>query len=169
MKHNGKWKFITAQKINFYFIISTFLANNQWDFDNRVQIIFRDRLNALEEDLYKVNSRGVSPEEFYEKGIYGARRYILKTPDSLIPKAQRTMKIMYYVDKVVKTICYGGLSYWLYTLILSLFNGANVITTIMKIVLCICLFVLWVLHSLWHTLERYFLPIYKKDQLRGIL
>lgn len=121
---------------------SLFLANNQWDFDNRVQCIFRERLNDLEEDRYKVNSRGVLPEQFYEKGIYGARRYILKTPDSQIPAAQRVMKIMYVVDKIVKTICYGGLSYWLLGLILSLFSGANVITTLIKIIFCICLFVI---------------------------
>jgi fatty acyl-CoA reductase len=119
-----------------------FLANNQWDFDNRVQVLFRERLNDLEEDRYKVNSRGVLPEEFYEKGIFGARRYILKTPDSQIPAARRMMKIMYVVDKVCKTIIYGGLSYWLLGLILSLFSGANVITTLIKIVFCICLFVL---------------------------
>lgn len=96
----------------------------------------------MEEDRYKVNSRGVLPEDFYEKGIYGARRYILKTPDSQIPAAQRVMKIMYVVDIIVKTFCYGGLSYWLFGLILSLFSGANVITTLIKIIFCICLFVL---------------------------
>jgi hypothetical protein len=38
-------------------------------------------------------------------------------------------------------------------LILSLFSGANVITTLIKIVFCICLFVLWFLFQLWHILE----------------
>lgn len=131
-----------AISLNIFNNSSLFLANNQWDFDNRVQVIFRERLNDLEEDRYKVNSRGVLPEDFYEKGILGARKYILKTPESQIPAARRVMKIMYVVDIIVKTLRYGGLSYWLLQLILSLFSGANVTTTLIKIVFCICLFVL---------------------------
>lgn len=69
-----------------------YYANNQWDFDNRVQGIFRDRLNDLEEDRYKVNSKGISPIQIFTDSALGCRRYVLKTPDSMLPQARREMK-----------------------------------------------------------------------------
>lgn len=103
--------------------------------------MFRDRLNAYEEEKYKVNSKGVTPREFYHIGLYGSRRYLLKTPDELIPSARRVMRIMYVVDRVSKTVIYGGLLYWLIKLIISLFSGANIATTLFKILFCLFWFV----------------------------
>jgi Male sterility protein len=64
-----------------------YYANNQWNFDNEVQCIFRERLNDLEEDRYKVNSRGVDIRDYFYQAGLGVRRYILKTPDEMLPAA----------------------------------------------------------------------------------
>lgn len=69
-----------------------YYAMNQWDFDNKIQIAFRERLNDFEEDRYKVNSRGISYQQILTDAALGCRRYVLKTPDHMLPAAFAEMR-----------------------------------------------------------------------------
>lgn len=70
-----------------------YYANNQWDFDASVQCLFKSRLNDYEEDKYKVNARGISVRQVFSESALGLRRYVDKTPDSMIPAAFRMLKM----------------------------------------------------------------------------
>ncbi|KAL7034835.1 hypothetical protein ACKWTF_008124 [Chironomus riparius] len=114
-----------------------YYANNQWDFDASIQCLFKSRLTPYEENKYKVNARGISIRQVFSESALGLRRYVDKTPDSMIPAAFRLLKIMNIVDKVTKLVVYGSLFYWLYTLILALAGGANIPITILKLLFCL--------------------------------
>lgn len=98
-----------------------YYANNQWDFDNKHANIIRGRLNELELKKYKVDAKGVDIYKYFEHCILGARRYLLKQGDELLPSAKRMMKVMYALDIFCKTFVYGGMLYWLLKRLLPLF------------------------------------------------
>lgn len=70
-----------------------YYANNQWDFDNKHAIIIRAKLNEKEKIRYKCDAEGVDVYKYFENSILGARRYLLKQPDSRLPDARRMMKM----------------------------------------------------------------------------
>lgn len=70
-----------------------YYANNQWDFDNKNALMIRAKLNALETSKYKCDAVGVDIYKYFENCIVGARRYILKQPDHLLPQARKIMKV----------------------------------------------------------------------------
>jgi fatty acyl-CoA reductase len=98
-----------------------YYANNQWDFDNKHAIIIRARMNETELKKYKVDAKGIDIYKYFEHCILGARRYLLKQTDDMLPSARRMMTVMYIIDKLCKTVIYGGLLYWLAKRLLPLF------------------------------------------------
>lgn len=70
-----------------------YYANNQWDFDNKHAIIIRAKLNKSEKLKYKCDAEGVDIFQYFENCILGARRYLLKQSDDLLPSARRMMKL----------------------------------------------------------------------------
>jgi len=70
-----------------------YYANNQWDFDNKHAIIIRARLTEADKARYKVDAKGVDIYKYFENCILGGRRYLLKTPDDMLPAARRMMKV----------------------------------------------------------------------------
>lgn len=70
-----------------------YYANNQWDFDNKQGNIIRAKLNKIEKTNYKCDAEGVDIFKYFENCILGARRYLLKQPDDLLPSARRMMKL----------------------------------------------------------------------------
>jgi fatty acyl-CoA reductase len=98
-----------------------YYANNQWDFDNKHAIIIRARMNKYELTKFKVDAKNVDIYKYFENCILGGRRYLLKQTDDMLPAARRMMLVMKVIDKLCKTIIYGGLLYWFLKKLLPLF------------------------------------------------
>ncbi|EAT34078.1 AAEL013648-PA [Aedes aegypti] len=100
------------------FEVFEYYANNQWDFDNAGINHLRDQINEAEKAKFKIDAGGVEINEYFENCIWGARRFILKETDDSVPAAKRHMRVMWFVDKICKTIIYGAFFYyfgmWLY-------------------------------------------------------
>jgi alcohol-forming fatty acyl-CoA reductase len=70
-----------------------YYVNNQWDFDNTNADIIRAKLNKTEKSIYRCDAEGVDIYKYFENCVLGARRYLLKQPDEMLPKARRMMKV----------------------------------------------------------------------------
>lgn len=70
-----------------------YYANNQWDFDNSQSMEARSLLNAKERKIYKIDSDGLSLNEYFTDCVHAARLYILKETDDTLPGARRHMKM----------------------------------------------------------------------------
>ncbi|XP_037902545.1 putative fatty acyl-CoA reductase CG5065 [Hermetia illucens] len=95
------------------FEVFEYYANNQWDFDNSSVLELRRMMNDTERHKYIIEKIDVDLVEYFEACTLCARRYILNEPDDTIPQARKHMKVMYCVDRVVKTVFLGILLYYL--------------------------------------------------------
>ncbi|XP_066144968.1 putative fatty acyl-CoA reductase CG5065 [Euwallacea fornicatus] len=97
-----------------------YYANNQWDFDNQESLDLRDKtLNPRERQLYKLDGDGIDYMDYFTKCTHAARLYILKESDDTLPAARRHMMVMWFVDKICKTLFVGLVLYYLYQKLLS--------------------------------------------------
>uniref|UniRef100_A0A182M294 Fatty acyl-CoA reductase n=1 Tax=Anopheles culicifacies TaxID=139723 RepID=A0A182M294_9DIPT len=101
------------QRIAKGFEVFEYYANNQWDFDNATVLYLRTIINEEEKVKFKIDAGGVEIQEYFENCIRAARWYILKETDDTIPAARRHMRVMWWVDKICKTLIYGGLLYYI--------------------------------------------------------
>uniref|UniRef100_A0A182HM10 Fatty acyl-CoA reductase n=1 Tax=Anopheles arabiensis TaxID=7173 RepID=A0A182HM10_ANOAR len=101
------------QRIAKGFEVFEYYANNQWDFDNATILYLRTIINDEEKVKFKIDAGGVEIQEYFENCIRAARWYILKETDDTIPAAKRHMRVMWWVDKICKTLIYGGLIYYI--------------------------------------------------------
>jgi len=70
-----------------------YYASNQWDFDNKNGLVIKSRMSENERLCYKVDAEGVDVYKYFENCILGGRRYLLKTPDDMLPAARRMMTV----------------------------------------------------------------------------
>lgn len=73
--------------------VLTYYASNQWDFDDKNQILMRSRMNKTELKKYKVDAEGIDVYNYFEKTTLGVRRYLLNRTDDMLPADQRTMRM----------------------------------------------------------------------------
>ncbi|XP_065173081.1 putative fatty acyl-CoA reductase CG5065 [Atheta coriaria] len=92
-----------------------YYANNQWDFNNDLSLIAREKMNPREKSIYILHGDGINYHDYFTDCVHAARLYILKESDESIPTARRHMKIMYCVDKIVKFAFLFWMLYLLYT------------------------------------------------------
>ncbi|XP_044738347.1 putative fatty acyl-CoA reductase CG5065 [Chrysoperla carnea] len=92
------------RRVNKGFEVFEYYANNTWEFSNENGLAIRAMLNPRERQLYKIDGDGVDLEAYFTDCIHAARLYILKETDDTIPAARRHMKVMWWVDKISKTL-----------------------------------------------------------------
>ncbi|KPI96400.1 Putative fatty acyl-CoA reductase CG5065 [Papilio xuthus] len=90
------------RRISKGFDVFEYYTNNQWDFKSDIAQTVRQRLNTRERRDYKVDAIGLDILKYFEDCIRAARKYILKEYDDTLPAARRHMKIMWFVDLVVR-------------------------------------------------------------------
>ncbi|XP_060808997.1 putative fatty acyl-CoA reductase CG5065 [Amyelois transitella] len=101
------------QRISKGFEVFEYYTNNQWDFKSDIAQNVRLKLNAREKRDYKVDAGGLDISKYFEDCIHAARIYILKEPDDTLPAARRHMRVMYWVDVVVRCIFWYFVISWL--------------------------------------------------------
>ncbi|XP_032667586.1 putative fatty acyl-CoA reductase CG5065 [Odontomachus brunneus] len=101
------------RRINKGFEVFEYYANNQWDFDNSYVIEMRYKLNNLEFDKYQLHGDDMDLDAYFETCIRAARVYILNELPETLPAARRHLRIMYWVDVIVKTLFFLFLFYTL--------------------------------------------------------
>ncbi|XP_013176194.1 PREDICTED: fatty acyl-CoA reductase 1 [Papilio xuthus] len=101
------------RRISKGFDVFEYYTNNQWDFKSDIAQTVRQRLNTRERRDYKVDAIGLDILKYFEDCIRAARKYILKEYDDTLPAARRHMKIMWFVDLVVRCLFWGLILYWL--------------------------------------------------------
>ncbi|CAH0602077.1 unnamed protein product [Chrysodeixis includens] len=101
------------KRISKGFEVFEYYTNNQWDFKSDIAQTVRQRLNARERRDYKVDAVGLDISKYFEDCIRAARVYILKEYDDTLPAARRHMRVMYWVDVIVRCIFWGLILYWL--------------------------------------------------------
>ncbi|KAK9738277.1 Male sterility protein [Popillia japonica] len=92
------------QRITKGFEVFEYYANNQWDFNNDIAMSARSLMNPKERQKYKVDGDGIDYLDYFTICTHGCRLYILNEPDDTIPAAKRHMRILYWVDKISKTL-----------------------------------------------------------------
>lgn len=75
------------------FDVVSYYANNQWDFSNEGILHLRSLLNDVEKINFKLDPEGLDIPHYVETCVLAARRYILKEPDSTLPRARKIMKV----------------------------------------------------------------------------
>ncbi|EFN87626.1 putative fatty acyl-CoA reductase CG5065 [Harpegnathos saltator] len=101
------------RRINKGFEVFEYYANNQWDFENSYIIDIREKLNSLEFKKYQLHGNDMDIDAYFETCIRAARVYILNEPPETLPAARRHLRIMYWVDVIVKTLFFLFLFYTL--------------------------------------------------------
>ncbi|XP_026740172.1 putative fatty acyl-CoA reductase CG5065 [Trichoplusia ni] len=95
------------------FEVFEYYTNNQWDFKSDIAQTVRQTLNPRERRDYKVDAVGLDISKYFEDCIRAARVFILKEYDDTLPAARRHMKVMYWVDVIVRCLFWGLILYWL--------------------------------------------------------
>lgn len=70
-----------------------YYTTKAWDFDTSNLLLVRNKLNALEKETYILQSDNIDLDDYLEKAMLFARRYILKETDDRLPAARRNMKM----------------------------------------------------------------------------
>ncbi|CAG4949395.1 unnamed protein product [Parnassius apollo] len=112
------------RRINKGFEVFEYYTNNQWDFKSDIAQTVRQRLNTRERRDYKVDAIGLDISKYFEDCIRAARIFILKEYDDTLPAARRHMKIMWFVDLVVRFLFWALTLYWLSGCVSSLYTYA---------------------------------------------
>ncbi|GBP85825.1 Putative fatty acyl-CoA reductase CG5065 [Eumeta japonica] len=110
------------RRISKGFEVFEYYTNNQWDFKSDIAQNIRKKLNARERREYKVDASGVDISKYFEDCIKAARIYILKEYDDTLPAARRHMKVMWFVDLVVRCLFWGWILYLCSGWLTSFFN-----------------------------------------------
>ncbi|XP_038219899.1 putative fatty acyl-CoA reductase CG5065 [Zerene cesonia] len=113
------------KRISKGFDVFEYYTNNQWDFKSDIAQRVRERLNVRERRDYKVDAVGLDISKYFEDCIRAARVFILKEYDDTLPAARRHMKIMWFVDLVVRCLFWGLILYWLSGWAASLFSQST--------------------------------------------
>lgn len=82
-----------AQRVDNAVDVLDYYATNQWDFDSEIQNLFKSRLNDLEEDKYKVSSKGINLRKIISESCHGLRLYVDKSSDDSLPSAFKTIRM----------------------------------------------------------------------------
>ncbi|XP_047038839.1 fatty acyl-CoA reductase 1 [Helicoverpa zea] len=101
------------RRINKGFEVFEYYTNNQWDFKSDIAQTLRQKLNPRERRDYKVDAVGLDISKYFEDCIRAARVFILKEYDDTLPAARRHMRVMYWVDVIVRCLFWGLILYWL--------------------------------------------------------
>ncbi|XP_053621900.1 putative fatty acyl-CoA reductase CG5065 [Plodia interpunctella] len=109
------------RRISKGFEVFEYYTNNQWDFKSDIAQTVRLKLNAREKRDYKVDAGGLDISKYFEDCIHAARIYILKEYDDTLPAARRHMRLMYWVDVVVRCLFW----YFIISWVLSLFGWSS--------------------------------------------
>ncbi|KAI5640417.1 male sterility protein domain-containing protein [Phthorimaea operculella] len=110
------------KRISKGFEVFEYYTNNQWDFKSDIAQTVRLRLNAKEKRDYKVDAGGLNISKYFEDCIRAARIYILKEYDDTLPAARRHMKVMWFVDLVVRCLFWALMLYWMSGWLSSLYS-----------------------------------------------
>ncbi|CAH0548946.1 unnamed protein product [Brassicogethes aeneus] len=92
-----------------------FYTTQNWDFKDSAAIL-RSGMSELEKKRYKMDPEGFSVRTYLRDCMLCVRRVNLKESDDMLPRAKRTMRIMYVVDKLCKTWFFLGMFYYIYKL-----------------------------------------------------
>ncbi|BES94747.1 Male sterility protein [Nesidiocoris tenuis] len=94
------------------FEVFEYYANNQWDFNNDNLRSIRHKMNPREKIDYKLDGDGMDLQMYFRDCILAARKYILKEAPETIPRARQHMKMMYWVDMMMR-IAFFSFIVWL--------------------------------------------------------
>lgn len=73
--------------------VVTYYASNQWDFDNKNQVLIRAKMTKAELTKYKIDAEGIDVFDYFEKSCLGARRYLLHRGDETLEFDRKVMRM----------------------------------------------------------------------------
>lgn len=100
--------FIANQALQYYVL-------NQWTFSNKNLLALRSLLKKEDEKDFYVDMN-IDVQKFFENSTLGGKVHLLKERMENLPKAKAHFRRMKVLDKVVKTILYAYVVWWLLNL-----------------------------------------------------
>ncbi|VVC39646.1 Male sterility, NAD-binding,NAD(P)-binding domain,Fatty acyl-CoA reductase, C-terminal [Cinara cedri] len=112
------------QKISDGLRVLQYFTMRNWDFKNDRLIALRESLGDVDREEFNMDFENMEVESYFRNSILGARQYCLKEDPASIPRARRTLKILYVLDFIVVYLRYAfaiWLLYKLYQFVSSVF------------------------------------------------
>ncbi|XP_049861196.1 putative fatty acyl-CoA reductase CG5065 isoform X1 [Schistocerca gregaria] len=86
----------------------------QWNFDNKEILELSSRMTKEDCETFYMANVEYDVDSYLLACVLGARQYCMKEPLSSLPRARRHLKMLYWLDWLVKMMCIGFLLYVMY-------------------------------------------------------
>ncbi|KAK6627380.1 hypothetical protein RUM44_009857 [Polyplax serrata] len=90
------------QKIEVGLEVLQYFTTHKWCFKNEKFLRIRDSMCPEDKKEFNMDFKVVEDLPYLRHCILGARQYLLKEPLENLPKARRTIKILYVIDRIVR-------------------------------------------------------------------
>lgn len=91
-----------------------YFITNQWKFLNDKGMALEHLLLPSDQASFGYNSDEIDVDEYFKKGLYGGREYLLKDPPETLPQARKEIKRLWLLYRAVTGIFYLTLLYFTY-------------------------------------------------------
>ncbi|XP_008183261.1 putative fatty acyl-CoA reductase CG5065 [Acyrthosiphon pisum] len=102
------------QKISDGLRVLQYFTLRNWDFTNDRLLALRDSLSEVDRKTFSIDFEKMDMDIYFRNCILGARQYCLKEDPASIPKARKTLKVLYVLDLVVIYLKYALVAWLLY-------------------------------------------------------
>jgi fatty acyl-CoA reductase len=102
------------QKISDGLRVLQYFTMRKWDFTNDQLLAVRESLNDIDRMEFNMDFEKMDMDSYFKNCILGARHYCLKEDPASIPRARKTLKVLYVLDLVVIYLKYALVAWFLY-------------------------------------------------------
>ncbi|CAH1715027.1 putative fatty acyl-CoA reductase CG5065 [Aphis gossypii] len=102
------------QKISDGLRVLQYFTLRNWDFTNDRLLALRESLCDVDREEFNMDFEKMDMDAYFRDCILGARQYCLKEDPASIPKARKTLKVLYVLDLVVIYLKYALVAWLLY-------------------------------------------------------
>uniref|UniRef100_A0A1B6IPD6 Fatty acyl-CoA reductase C-terminal domain-containing protein n=2 Tax=Homalodisca liturata TaxID=320908 RepID=A0A1B6IPD6_9HEMI len=83
-----------------------YFTTRQWHFKNDKLLALREELKGADKEMFAMPFEEVKIEPYMKDCILGARHYLMKEDPASLPRARRTLKMMWLLDRTVTLLFY---------------------------------------------------------------
>lgn len=75
--------------------------------------------------MFNFDTTKIDYRDYIRNWVIGSRRFMLKLDDDTLPEAKRKLKILYWIDFVVKAVFSLGITWFFYNTYISLTSSSE--------------------------------------------
>ncbi|XP_073974468.1 putative fatty acyl-CoA reductase CG5065 [Rhodnius prolixus] len=83
-----------------------YFTTHQWRFPNAKLLAIREAMNPVDKEIFTLDFEGIAIIPYLTNTVLGARTYLLKENPKSLPRARRTLMILWILDKIMSFLFY---------------------------------------------------------------